>query len=554
MKTVFTLLIVGLFIGCSSPSTEIVKTIDGDLKGYEKENVNYFLGIPFAEAPVGDLRWKPPAPTKKWVGVREATEFGAACMQPTNIGNSLFLELMLDGFGLAWHEKLIINVLAFLNFGQSTEYSEDCLFLNVIAPKEAENLPVMFWIHGGASRFGSGGESIYLTSKFAEKDVILVTTNYRLGSLGWFAHPRLSAESENNVSGNYGSLDMIAALKWVKNNIRAFGGDPSNVTIFGESAGGQAVGTLLASPFTKGLFHKAISQSGSGIFTTRNLRDDSKLISAEKIGMALADHFGIENNDSTLENLRNIPASEFVQLSDPIKDQELIGSMAQVVDGFFFPERFHDAYRNGTTHNIPYITGFNANEGTSLFPLFTPKEIFNQTISSDDWLNEFWQSQNVFTDKADSDVPDELREYEKSLGLNPYKSATQIWGDFFFGGPAYYAAQKRSEDDLTTYMYLFDRAVPSEKQTLGATHALELAYLFGSFFPFVAKDAWDEELSEIMVSDWTYFAKNGEPKRNWPKFSATNPVFKIYGDKVFESKLDNDKLFRALAEDIDLNL
>ena len=162
----------------------------------------------------------------------------------------------------------------------------------IVAPKEAENLPVMFWIHGGASRFGSGGESIYLTSKFAEKDVILVTTNYRLGSLGWFAHPRLSAESENNVSGNYGSLDMIAALKWVKNNIRAFGGDPSNVTIFGESAGGQAVGTLLASPFTKGLFHKAISQSGSGIFTTRNLRKDSKLISAEKIGIALADHFG----------------------------------------------------------------------------------------------------------------------------------------------------------------------------------------------------------------------------------------------------------------------
>ena len=165
--------------------------------------------------------------------------------------------------------------------------------------------------------------------------------------------------------------------------------------------------------------------------------------------MALADHFGIENNDSVLENLRNIPATEFVQLSDPVKDQELIGSMAQVVDGFFFPERFHEAYRNGTTHNIPYITGFNANEGTSLFPLFTPKEIFNETIASEDWLNKFWQSQNVFTDKADSNVPDELREYEKSLGLNPYESATQIWGDFFFGGPAYYAAQKRSEDDLT---------------------------------------------------------------------------------------------------------
>ena len=167
-------------------------------------------------------------------------------MQPTNIGNSLFLELMLDGFGLAWYEKAIINFLALLNFSNGTEYSEDCLFLNVIAPKDAKNLPVMFWIHGGASRFGSGGEDIYKTTKFAEKEVILVTTNYRLGSLGWFAHPKLSEESENNVSGNYGSLDMIEALKWVQKNIEAFGGDPNNVTIFGESAGGQAVGTLLA--------------------------------------------------------------------------------------------------------------------------------------------------------------------------------------------------------------------------------------------------------------------------------------------------------------------
>jgi para-nitrobenzyl esterase len=410
----------------------------------------------------------------------------------------------------------------------------------------------MFWIHGGASRYGSGGESIYLSSKFAEKEVILVTTNYRLGSLGWFAHPKLSEESVNNVSGNYGSLDMIAALEWVKNNIEAFGGDPNNVTIFGESAGGQAVGTLLSSPFSKDLFHKAISQSGSGIFTTRKLRNETPDLSGEEIGLALADHFGVENDESALKNLRNIPATEFMQLSDPFKDQELIGNMAQVSDGYYFPYSFHEAYRNGTTHNVPYITGFNANEGTSLFPLIFPKKIFDQTISSEDWLSDFWQS--VFANGPSSTVPEELREYEKNLGLDRYNAAAQIWGDIYFGGPAYFAAQKRSEDGLETYLYFFSRSVPSEKQTLDATHALDIAYLFGSFFPFVARNAWDEELGNIMITDWTDFAKYGKPKENWPKFSPSKPIAKIYGDKVYESKLEANKVFESLAENIDLNL
>ena len=549
MKVVISIVLISIFMGCSSP-TEVVKTSDGDLKGYEQEGVNYFLGIPFAEAPIGDLRWKAPKPAKKWIGVREATDSAPACMQPTNTGNNLFLELMLDGFGLAWHEKLIVNIFAF--FAPSTEYSEDCLFLNVVAPKLAKNLPVMFWIHGGASRYGSGGESIYLSSKFAEKEVILVTSNYRLGSLGWFAHPKLSEESVNNVSGNYGSLDMIAALEWVKNNIEAFGGDPNNVTIFGESAGGQAVGTLLSSPFSKDLFHKAISQSGSGIFTTRKLRNKTPDLSGEEIGLALAAHFGVENDKSALKNLRNIPATEFMQLSDPFKDQELIGNMAQVSDGYYFPYSFHEAYRNGTTHNVPYITGFNANEGTSLFPLIFPKKIFDQTISSEDLLSDFWQS--VFANGPSSTVPEELREYEKNLGLDRYNAAAQIWGDIYFGGPAYFAAQKRSEDGLETYLYFFSRSVPSEKQTLDANHALDIAYLFGSFFPFVARNAWDEELGNIMITDWTDFAKYGKPKENWPKFSPSKPIAKIYGDKVYESKLEANKVFESLAENIDLNL
>ena len=552
MKLSSIILFLVFMVGCARDSSDIVETSYGSIQGFEEDGVSYFLGIPFAEPPIGDLRWKAPQSLEKWDVILEATSFGAACMQPTNIGNSLFLELMLDGFGLAWYEKAIINFLALLNFSNGTEYSEDCLFLNVIAPKDAKNLPVMFWIHGGASRFGSGGEDIYKTTKFAEKEVILVTTNYRLGSLGWFAHPKLSEESENNVSGNYGSLDMIEALKWVQKNIEAFGGDPNNVTIFGESAGGQAVGTLLASPFTKDLFHKAISQSGSGIYTTGKLRDASFGMSGEEKGLALAEYFGVENNSLALEKLRNIPATEFVQLSDPLKDAELIGNMAQIADGYIFPYEFHEAYKNGSTHDVPYITGFNANEGTSLFPLIFSEEVFKEISISDDWLNELWQA--IFVSGPKSDLPKEVIDYEKSLGLDPYDAAAQIWGDVYFGGPAYFAAQKRSKDDLDTYLYLFSRAVPADRQTLGATHALELAYLFGSFFPFVARNEWDDRLSEIMISDWTNFAKFGEPRGNWPKFSQSKPIAKIYGDKVYEGKLDNSEVFEALAENIDQNL
>ena len=169
MKLSSIILFLVFMVGCARDSSDIVETSYGSIQGYEEDGVSYFLGIPFAEPPIGDLRWKAPQALEKWDGILETTSFGAACMQPTNIGNSLFLELMLDGFGLAWYEKAIINFLALLNFSNGTEYSEDCLFLNVIAPKDAKNLPVMFWIHGGASRFGSGGEDIYKTTKFAEE-------------------------------------------------------------------------------------------------------------------------------------------------------------------------------------------------------------------------------------------------------------------------------------------------------------------------------------------------------------------------------------------------
>ncbi len=547
MKTLLSLIFITALFGCSSSSSsEVVGTSKGKLQGYEKNGVNYFLGIPYAEAPIGELRWQSPKPVKAWQGIKSVNALGSSCMQPTNIGNSAFLDLMLDGYGLAWYEKVIIKSFSFFAPRlTANDFSEDCLFLNIISPKDAKNLPVMFWIHGGAGRFGSGGDNIYLTSKFAEKDVVLVTINYRLGSLGWFAHPALSAESKNGVSGNYASLDQIEALKWVKNNISNFGGDPNNVTIFGESAGGQAVGTLLSSPLSKGLFHKAISQSGSGILGTRSLKDDSRNKSAEAIGIELAEYFGVDNDETTLLQLRNIPAEEFIQISDSEKDAELISSVTQIIDGYVFPYRFNEAYRNGSTHDVPYITGFNANEGTTLVPLIFPEPVFKTSFNQEDWLGEFWE---ILMDGFLGEVPEPVIAYVDSMEGNAYDAAAQVWGDIWFGGPAYYSAQKRSDDGLSTYLYFFERSVPSERQTIGATHALELAYIFGSFFPFVARDSWDDELSEIMLTDWTNFAKKGIPNNSWPKFSSDNPIAKIYGDRVYEDKLKDYVVFEALAD------
>lgn len=547
MKTLLSLIFITALFGCSSSSSsEVVGTSKGKLQGYEKNGVNYFLGIPYAEAPIGELRWQSPKPVKAWQGIKSVNALGSSCMQPTNIGNSAFLDLMLDGYGLAWYEKVIIKSFSFFAPRlTANDFSEDCLFLNIISPKDAKNLPVMFWIHGGAGRFGSGGDNIYLTSKFAKKDVVLVTINYRLGSLGWFAHPALSAESKNGVSGNYASLDQIEALKWVKNNISNFGGDPNNVTIFGESAGGQAVGTLLSSPLSKGLFHKAISQSGSGILGTRSLKDDSRNKSAEAIGIELAEYFGVDNDETTLLQLRNIPAEEFIQISDSEKDAELISSVTQIIDGYVFPYRFNEAYRNGSTHDVPYITGFNANEGTTLVPLIFPEPVFKTSFNQEDWLGEFWE---ILMDGFLGEVPEPVIAYVDSMEGNAYDAAAQVWGDIWFGGPAYYSAQKRSDDGLSTYLYFFERSVPSERQTIGATHALELAYIFGSFFPFVARDSWDDELSEIMLTDWTNFAKKGIPNNSWPKFSSDNPIAKIYGDRVYEDKLKDYVVFEALAD------
>ena len=289
MKYLCALLFIFL-VGCAEKDkvlTEKITISQGDIYGYEGNAVNIFEGIPYAEPPINQLRWKPPLEHKGWNDKLLAIELPNSCMQPVEYGLNAFIELWIEGSGMSWFSKKLIylgaGLMPFLN-GEDNQ-SEDCLYLNIVTPKNInKKLPVMMWIHGGGYRYGNGSGS-YLNEDLVKNDVIIVSINYRLGSMGYFAHPALSAESKNNSSGNYGTLDQIHALKWIKDNIEAFGGDPDNITIFGESAGGHSVRQLMSSPLSKGLFHKAIAQSSYGIRNYINLNTSNGSVkSAEDAG------------------------------------------------------------------------------------------------------------------------------------------------------------------------------------------------------------------------------------------------------------------------------
>src|SRR5499426_666533 len=284
------LLAVGLvfaFSGLALTANDTVRVDGGLISGSVVDGVRSYKGIPFAAPPVGELRWKAPQPVAGWEGVREVNDFGPDCPQAPYPQSSLY-------------------------YSAPRKQSEDCLYLNVwTAAKAGEKRPVMVWIHGGALTRGSGATRAYDGTALAKKGVVLVTINYRLGPLGYLAHPELTAESAHHASGNYGVLDQIAALQWVKKNIAAFGGDANRVTIFGESAGSWSVNALVASPLAKGLFHRAIGQSGGSFGPGTYLKEDRNgLTSAEKIGAAFAKAAGADS----IRALRSLPAEKIVEV------------------------------------------------------------------------------------------------------------------------------------------------------------------------------------------------------------------------------------------------
>lgn len=336
--------------------TPPVQTQAGKITGlYEEDErvtkpIAVFKGIPYAQPPVGPLRWKPPRPLVPWDGVRKADAFGPAPIQ-LQADIELFMDALIEGQGWGWFKRNLVKLL--LHFAPEPEQSEDCLYLNIRSPALDPDalLPVMVWIHGGDHQDGSAGDIFYDSNALSQRGVVVVSINYRLGLMGFLAHPRLSRESEHAVSGNYGTLDQIAALRWVQENVRAFGGDPDNVTIFGESAGGESVAHMMTSPLAQGLFHKAIMQSPANGGQMRHLRRPFLAYRAgEDVGQTFADHF-VPRGEDQLARLRRLPAEELYSLAR----KRQFHVFYPLIDGYVLEKSPFEAFLDRGQARVPLL-------------------------------------------------------------------------------------------------------------------------------------------------------------------------------------------------------
>ncbi len=493
----------------------LITTPQGPVQGVttDDDGIYNFKGLPFAAAPIGDLRWAPPAPAPTWTDVKMADTFGNRCMQPEDTEGGFFNRL-IEGHGLSGPKNFLIKKAVAAQ--TPSPISEDCLYLNV----RTGNLdgktkqPVMVWIHGGGHQFGSSDFSYYQNNGLVKKDVVLVTINYRLGAFGYMAHPALSADDPNGVSGNYGTLDQMAALDWVRDNISAYGGDAENITIFGESAGAWSVTELMASPLAEGKFHKAIAQSGASTYHLGQMDGEGVgWPSGYMMGERVAESVGLSN--PTAEELRAVPASE-IMAKLPEKADE---AFHHVRDGYVFPKNVGHAFRDGDIHAVPMITGYNSDEGTLFFPDDQQPSV---------WEPDMPQSGAAMIAKLDTHYPDQGETLTALYGLNDdfIAGGTQMMGDEIFGVNVRYAARANAAAGAPTYLYHFSRTPPSEKQTLGAFHAAEIPFIFDSSEPILGLSDDDKALTNIMLSAWTNFAKtsnpNGEAVPMWKEHAGKN--------------------------------
>jgi para-nitrobenzyl esterase len=456
-----------------------VITDDGPLQGVRMGAVTVFKGVPFAAAPVGLLRWREPQPVARWEGVRRADAFAPACMQT----------------GVSMPGETPPTV------------SEDCLYLNIwtSAKRAGARLPVMVWIPGGGFTNGSASMPLYWGDRLARKGVIVVTTAYRLGPLGFLAHPELTRESAHGVSGDYGLLDQIAALRWVQRNIGAFGGDPGRVTIFGQSAGAMSVSLLMSSPLAKGLFQRAIGESGA-VFEPLEIAPNYRLANAEQDGVAYAASLGAHS----LTELRALPAADLLKgaafsVSHPL------------VEPYVLPQAPYDAFRDGQQNDAPILIGFNAEEARAFIDVGAVKAA---TFASD--LPGF------FPPPLKS--PAFLAAWPHATDSAARLARVEFETDLRFGWDMWAWARLQAQAGRSTaYVYRFDHQPPfpagSPQAGWGAGHSAELWYVFDH----LGQQAWpwtasDRRLATLMSSYWTNFAKTGDPNGPglppWPRFAG----------------------------------
>jgi para-nitrobenzyl esterase len=507
----------------------------------ENPAIYTFNGLPFAEAPIGDLRWAAPQKPNSWTEVRSAANFGNRCMQPLSTEDG-FMNRLIEGQGLNPLKTALIKRV--IKSAKPAPISEDCLYLNVRTGNlnTETKQPVMVWIHGGGHQFGSADTSFYQANGLAEKGVVLVTINYRLGVFGYMAHPALSATDPNGVSGNYGTLDQIAALKWVQDNISAYGGDPENITIFGESAGAWSVTELMASPLAKGLFHKAIGQSGSSTYHLGQMSGGIEgWPSGYSVGEKVALSVGLDN--PTAAELRAVPAEKIIA-NLPEKSDD---AFHHIRDGYVFPLNVGHAFEDGAINAVPFMTGFNADEATLFFPDDPEPSVWIEGLPRTDIEAQKAQLEEAYPGQG------ALLQQLYGLTENFTKGGTDMMGDDIFGVNIRFAAEKNAALGQPSYAYHFTRIPPSETQTIRAYHAAEIPFVFDSVEAALGLSEEDEALTNLMGTYWTNFAKTGDPtlpidvpslwpeynNREWMVFSANvnSPLTQVQQD-IREQKLD----------------
>ena len=480
----------------------VVNLASGALRGKLQDNIAVFLGIPFASPPVGSLRWRPPQPVGAWTGMRDATKPSHPCIQPV-AGDDAFLEPLAAAYGAK-------------STRQPVDPSEDCLYLNVWSAQlqPAAHLPVMVWVHGGGNVTGNGAESGYDGSSLASRGVVVVTINYRLGTMGFFAHPELTAESPHHSSGNYGLLDQIAALEWVQQSIAQFGGDPGNVTLFGESAGSIDALTLMASPLTTHLFRRVIAESGP-VF---GLGPAQNLARMHALGAAIGKEAGGQAG-AQLEVLRKLPATQVAEIEGRLIASQFKGydPNASIVDGWVLPQSPAKAFASGTIQRVNLLVGANARE-FSAFRVAAAAAAKNspQPASKASFSDQI----KVFADTARplygswTDIT--VATYMGSILLHGDAGLDQASNDILGACPSGAEAALTTSAGQRAFVYRFNRSVPGRGQsTLGAFHSLEIPYVFGTLksrsFTWLPFDSTDQKLSQTMQFYWTNFAKSGDP-------------------------------------------
>ncbi|MEP7267819.1 MAG: carboxylesterase family protein [Saprospiraceae bacterium] len=477
-----------------------IKVKEGLIQGIAESGLTIYKGIPFATPPVGDLRWKAPLPAAKWDGIKEVKVFAPGPYQGGN---------------------------------PPSGKSEDCLYLNVWSPAKTpkDKIPVLVWIYGGGFSFGSTAEPGYNGEYLAQKGVILVSIAYRLGQLGFLAHPELSAETKQKTSGNYGLLDMIAGLQWVKDNIAAFGGDPQKVTIFGESAGGIAVSMLCASPLAKGLFQGAISESGGSFGparpTTYPGENQKLLVDAEKQGLAFMEKAGAH----TLAELRAIPAEKLPM------GFGLPGSWP-IIDGYVIPDQQYNLYEAGKYNHTPILVGYNSDEGASFSPPKTPEDYISGTKKRyGPYADELILAYPV----GDKTVPKTARDLTRDAAFGWH---TWAWANL----------QSQTSKDKVFY-YIFDQhpdyPADSPKFGFGSGHGQEVAYVFKTLKPNDPKLVpSDYSISEAMANYWTNFAKYGDPNGKelpkWLPYNSKNEAILYFDQKPYMGKVPGAASMKVL--------